>query len=191
MQASSGDNSAESVKSSVLDAPQRVEQLAQYLAVVCTIITLLGGAMSVLPQLAESISLGARRQRELNRVESLAELMAKIKSEDVLTADIRDSVGAQIEAEIADALEGLHVNRLKRRRPQQARTSREHPDLTVTQRAFLWYLPHGIRGWTVHTLAFSVSMSGLFLAFLGVTFSDHRMRDLPLVGTLLLCALLW
>lgn len=184
-------NLAEAPKSGVLESPKQVEQIAPYLAVLGTIITLIGGAMSVLPKVAESISLSARRKRALDRVESLAELMVKIKNEDVLTDDIRSKIAAQVEAEIADALEGLHVNRVKRQRALQARVAREQSDLTFTQRDFLWYLPHGFWGWVAHILAFSVPVAGLLLLLVEVAVWDTLASELPLIGAILVCMILW
>lgn len=182
---------SEAPGSGVLEQPQQLEQIAQYLAVLGTIITLIGGAMSVLPKVSESISLRSRRKRELDRVESLAELMAKIKSEDVLTETMRSNVGAQIEAEIADALEGLQVNRMRRQRAHKARTYREQPDLTFAERAFLWYQPHGFRAWLAHTLAFSLSAAGLLLVLMDVAVADTLANELPFIGSILACVILW
>lgn len=184
-------NLADAARSGVLESPKQIEQIAQYLAVLGTIITLIGGAMSVVPKLAESISLTARRKRSLDRVESLAELMVKIKSEDVLSDDIRNKVAAQIEAEIADALEGLHVNRVKRQRALQARASREQSDLTFAERDFLWYLPHGFWGWVAHILAFSLPAAGLLLLLMDIAVSDTLTSELPFIGTILVCVILW
>ncbi len=184
-------NLSEAPKSGVLEQPKQIEQVAQYLAVLGTIITLIGGAMTVLPKVAESISLRSRRKRELDRVESLAELMAKIKSEDVLTDAVRSNVGAQIEAEIADALEGLQLNRVKRQRAHEARTSREQSDLTIAERAFLWYLPHGFWGWVAHILAFSLSAAGLLLVLMDIAVADSLASDIPFIGSILVCVILW
>lgn len=54
---------AVAAKSGVLESPKHIEQIAQYVAVLGTVITLIGGAMSVLPKVAESISLSARRKQ--------------------------------------------------------------------------------------------------------------------------------
>ena len=182
---------AESMKAGAAESPKQIEQIAQYLAVLGTVITLLGGAMSVLPKVAESISLGARRKRALDRVESLAELMTKIKSDNLLSESMRNSVGAQIEAEIAEALEGLQANRVRRQRAHEARASNEHYDLTATQRAFLWYQPHGFWGWLAHLLAFAVPVAGLLLLLMDIAVSDTLADELPFIGTILVCVMIW
>ena len=69
---------------------ERLEQMAQYLAVLGTVITLLGGAVTVVLKLAESISLRSRRKGELDRVDSLGQLMAKIKNDAALSVATRD-----------------------------------------------------------------------------------------------------
>ena len=182
---------AEAPKSAEAESPKHVEQIAQYLAVLGTVITLLGGAMSVVPKLAESISLGARRKRALDRVESLAQLMAKIKSDDALTEAMRSDVGAQIEAEITEALEGLQANRINRRRVHEAKAAIEQYDLTATQRAFLWYQPHGFWGWVVHLLAFSIPTAGLLVLLMDIAVSDTIAAELPVVGIILVCVMIW
>ncbi len=182
---------ADALKSSGPSAAEQVEHVAQYLAVLGTIITLIGGGVTLLPKLAESFSLRSRRKSELDRVEALAELMAKIKNDDALTVATRESVGLQIDAEIAEALEGLEDYRLKRQQALKAKTAKQQPDLTFAQRAFLWYLPHGTRGWLAHVLAFSMAGSGLLLALLGIAFSEGSEDDFWFIVTIVAVVILW
>ena len=168
-----------------------IEKIAQVLAVLGTVITVFGAAVTALPKAAESISLKSRRKKELEHIEALTELMDKIKKGDVLTKTTQENVSAQIEAEIAEALDGLNKNRERRQKALESKTVREQPDLTFVQRALLWYLPHGIRAWIPHVLAFSLSTFGLFLALLGLLVSDQLVADLPFIGTILVCVVLW
>lgn len=169
-----------------------IEKFAQILAVLGTVITVFGAAITALPKAAESISLKARRKKELEHIEALTELMDKIKKSDVLTKTTQENVSAQIEAEIAEALDGLNRNREKRQKALESKTVREQPDLTFVQRALLWYRPHGIRAWIPHVLAFSLSTLGLFTVLLGLLISEEPLvADLPVVATILFCVLLW
>ncbi|MEP7186989.1 MAG: hypothetical protein ABI767_14250 [Rhodanobacter sp.] len=86
---------AAATKSAAEASPQSIEHVAQYLAILGTVLMLVGGALSVLPKLAESISLAARRKRALDRVEALAELMAKIRTDDALTENLRNTVACK------------------------------------------------------------------------------------------------
>jgi hypothetical protein len=169
----------------------KVERTAQVLAVVGTIVTLVGGLVGSLPKVAESISLKSRRKKELEHIEALAQLMDKIKKEDVLSKATLDNIAVQIEAEIADALEGLDKNRQKRHQAVATKASREQPDLSFARRAFLWFRPHGLRGWVPHLLAFSIPVVGLCIALLGLMVSEDLASDIPVVVTILVCVVLW
>lgn len=125
-------------------------------------ITVLGAAATTIPNSIESISVRARRKQELLHIESLAELMDKLKKQEVLSADMLGKVSAQIEAEIAEALDGLQRNREKRQRLKTQDALHERlwnpAGLTSWQQYFLLYRPHGFLAWLWTLCAYALAL---------------------------------
>ena len=131
----------------------RLDTLQKFVVVVGGIVTLLGAAAGTLPKAAEAFTLRARRRKELEHIQSLAELIGKVRKENLLAADTEANLSLQVEAEINEALDGLQKIRHRRQKALEVRDKHEQPDLTVVQRVLLLYWPHSRLAWIPHLLA--------------------------------------
>ena len=129
------------------------------LAGLSALVALFGTTVPLVAKGFDSVSMGARRKKDLQRIDDLTSLMEKIKKENILTASTQADVSAQIEAEIKTSLRQLSRNREDRekaiaasQKAKEVKAARAQSELPMWRRILLLYMPRSSVAWIAHGL---------------------------------------
>jgi hypothetical protein len=164
----SADVSAE-VSAGAASAPARVERFdwnwKEALGVATALIALLGTAVPLVAKSLEAYSASARSRRQLQRIQELADLMGKIKKDNLLNPQAMEAVSTQVHAEVDTALAELQRYREGRAKDALARQTqkerRAQSGMPFWRRALLLYMPNDVMAWIAHPIVYLYSAAAI------------------------------
>ncbi len=171
--------------------PSKKEITKEVIAIASGLVALLGTAVPLIAKAFDSLSLAARRRKELQRIDDLTSLMEKVKKENILSADTQAAAELEIEQEIRSVLGQFSKSRERYEKARQASeqaqaasAARALSDLPLWRRIGLLYVPHGVGAWIAHGIA------GLYL-LVGLTALRPPIDSDLLFGSLIIAAAAW